>query len=410
MQKGIYERLIELDMAHLDVKGKTVLIRSELNVAFDGGIVTDETRVKESAESISALMLRGAKVVVISHLTKSEKSLEPIAPILQKYLGNKPVQFCKTITDSSAKAMIKGLLPGQCLLLENLRTDPREIKGDGEFARELMMGCDYFVQDSYGTLHRDHASITTIVKMLPVEKIGVGISLLKEARNYDKLSTAPATPIGIVIGGKKPETKIECLPALLDLPDVYLIMTGWVGAIVAQYAGVINYGPSLEHSIAPQKLERVKKALLELKEKTNNFTSPRLFLPNDHMVRKGVCAENNEEIYDIGEGYLEKIKQILSLCRIIELFGPPGYAEKFYNVGTEQLLLFVAELSEKKSTTVIIGGGESNALVAKYGIPVNRFVHISTAGGAGVMRIAHGILKGEEVLINKQSNWKGRRE
>ena len=210
----------------IEVKGKTVLVRADLNVPIKEGEVVSDLRIKASVPTLEYLQKQGAKVVVVSHLGRPEgkvhpeMSLEPVAKALAKYLEK--VSFVPEITGESVQKITAKMVPGRILLLENLRFDPREEKNDEEFAREIVKatGAEVFVQDGFAVVHRAHASTEAVAKILPAY---AGFLLEKEVTELTRVMENPEKPFVLVIGGAKVEDKQPLIEKFLPSVDKILV-------------------------------------------------------------------------------------------------------------------------------------------------------------------------------------------
>lgn len=381
----------------LPIQGKKVLLRVDLNVPIDkNGQITDDTRIQASLPTIKAILERGGKLILMSHLGRPEGkkdpkySLKPVGQALEKLLKI-PVQMAPDVVGKEVEELVHSLKPGEVLLLENLRFYPGEEAPatDPSFAKQLAKLGDVYINDAFGTAHRAHAS-TYEVPSLFAGKRGIGLLMKRELEFLGKVFHNPPHPFVALIGGAKISTKIGLLQALAQKVDTLLI--GGAMAYTFLKAQGVEIGDSLcdEHDI-----DQVRK-LLDLKEK--------LILPIDHVVRKGneiKVVSNQEGIpqgwqgVDIGPKTAALFEKHLEKGHLIFWNGPVGvFEESPFNKGTEAL----ARAVTNSQAITVVGGGDSIAALQKLGL-ANQITHLSTGGGASLEFLESGTLPGVEALI-----------
>ena len=267
-------------LADLDVAGKRVFLRCDLNVPLKDGVITDDGRIRASLPTINALLSKGASLVIAAHLgrpkgeSKPELSLAPIATRLAELLG-KPVQFAGAVTGEDVLTRAQALQSGEILLLENIRFSAAETsKEESEravFAAELATLADVYVGDGFGAVHRKHASVFDLPKLLPH---AAGTLVAAEVEVLKKLTTDPARPYGVVLGGAKVSDKLGVISNLLAKVDVMAIGGGMVFTFLAAQGKEI--GSSLVES---EMLQTVRELIKEAEDK-----GVRLILPTDIVV------------------------------------------------------------------------------------------------------------------------------
>ncbi len=383
-------------------KGATVLVRVDYNVPMKDGKVSDDTRIRETEKTIKYLLTRDAKIVLIAHLgrpkgkVEAKYSLKPVVEYVEKIMGTKThfVDDCIGPSVEKAKAELK---PGEILLCENLRFHPEEENNDENFARELAKGCDYFIQDAFGAIHRAHASTTAVTKYLPS---GIGFLLQKELEYLEKIMTNPSKPFVAIIGGAKVSDKIDVLMSLLDRVDTLII--GGAMAYTFLKAQDVNTGSSL---VENDKIEEAKKIVL--KAFKNGVD---LLLPADHVVVREINddaqTQNTQSMaipdgwigVDIGERSISIFNEKILSAKTIFWNGPVGIFEtdKFAK-GTIALAKAVAQATKNGAISVLGGGDTLNAL-KKSGVKPEEISHCSTGGGASLEFIEGKILPGLEAL------------
>ncbi|MEF3279971.1 MAG: phosphoglycerate kinase [Elusimicrobiota bacterium] len=382
--------------------GSTVLVRVDYNVPIKDGVISDDTRIRETEKTIKYLVSIGAKVVLISHLGRPKGkvdpkyTLEPVAKKVEEIMGIK-TYFVNDCIGPEVEKMKKSLKNGEILLCENLRYHPEEEKNDDSFAKELASGANYFVQDAFGAIHRAHASTSAIAKHLPG---GIGFLLQKELEYLDKIVSGPIRPFVAIIGGAKVSDKIDVLLSLLDRVDV--LMIGGAMAYTFLKAQDINIGKSL---VEEDKIEEAKKIIL--KAFKNNVE---LILPADHLVVKEIKEDSRREVtqsmaipdewigVDIGDRTISIFGSKILAAKTIFWNGPMGIFEiPPFSKGTTELAKKVAEATKKGAISVLGGGDTLNAL-KNSGVKSSEVSHCSTGGGASLEFVEGKILPGLEAL------------
>jgi phosphoglycerate kinase len=373
----------------LDVVGKRVFLRCDLNVPLKDGVITDDGRIKASLPTIKFLLSAGASIVIAAHLgrpkgeAKSELSLAPVAQRLAELLGS-PVNFVGALLGAEVTAAAEGLQPGEVLLLENIRYSPAETSKDEKeregFAQELAKLADLYVGDGFGAVHRKHASVYDLPKLLPHAAgtlVGAEVEVLK------KLTVDPARPYGVVLGGAKVSDKIGVISNLLNKVDVMAIGGGMVFTFLAAQGKEI--GKSLvETDLIPTVKELIEKA---------KASGVELILPTDIVVAAEFKADSPAKIVsadaipadhmglDIGPESAKAFAAAIEKCKTAFWNGPMGVFE-FANFahGTR----VVAQALTEVSGISVVGGGDSAAAVRALGFADSDFGYISTGGGASL--------------------------
>ena len=392
-----------------DLRGKRVLIRSDLNVPLDldgDGTITDDGRVRASVPTIRALAEAGARVVVCAHLGRPKGapearfSLAPVAERLQELLGV-PVAFATDTVGESARSVVRELVDGQVAMLENLRFNAGETsKDDGErgaFADELASLADVFVSDGFGVVHRKQASVYDVAQRLPH---AAGLLVRTEVEVLERLVTDPQRPFVVVLGGAKVADKLGVIDSLLKSADRLLIGGGMCYTFLA--AQGYEIGTSILDS---DRLEAVKGYLKSAKE-----LGVEIVLPTDLVVASGFSADatsavvdvdqipSDMEGMDIGPVSQESFAAKLADARTVFWNGPVGVFEMApFAGGTRAVAQAVASATASGALTVI-GGGDSAAAVRQLGFTDDQFGHISTGGGASLEYLEGKALPGLTVL------------
>jgi phosphoglycerate kinase len=390
-------------LADLDVNGKRVFLRCDLNVPLKEGKITDDGRIRASLPTINALLAKGASLVIAAHLgrpkgeAKPELSLAPIATRLSELLG-KPVKFAGAITGADVTAQASALVAGEILLLENIRFSAAETsKEESEratFAAELAQLADVYVGDGFGAVHRKHASVFDLPKLLPH---AAGTLVAAEVEVLKKLTTEPARPYGVVLGGAKVSDKLGVISNLLGKVDVMAIGGGMVFTFLAAQGHEI--GKSLVES---EMLDTVRGLIKEATDK-----GVRLVLPTDIVVAPAFAADSPATIVaadaipadqmglDIGPDSAAAFATAIRQCKTVFWNGPMGVFEfAAFSNGTK----VVAQALTEVSGISVVGGGDSAAAVRALGFKDDQFGYISTGGGASLEYLEGKELPGLKAL------------
>jgi len=396
----------KLTIRDLDFRGQRVFIRVDFNVPLKDGVVTDDTRIRETVPTLKLAIEKGGRLVLASHLGRPKGgpdpkySVKPAAKKLEELLG-KSVSFAPDCVGAEAESKSKGLKDGDVLVLENVRFHPEEEKNDEGFSRQLAALCDgVFVCDAFGSAHRAHASVVGITKF--VKQAAAGLLMEKELNYIGKAITNPSRPFVAILGGAKVSDKIEVVENLMKVADAMLIGGGMAYTFLK--AQGLTIGKSL---VEDDKLELAKKILADAKAK--NF---KLFLPVDHVIAPefkadapattvDVTATPADQMgLDIGPKTIELFEEQLSHAHTIVWNGPMGVFEMpAFAKGTLAIAKAVAA-GTKDGVTTIIGGGDSVAAVHQAGV-AKQISHISTGGGASLEYLGGRKLPGVEALTNK---------
>ena len=390
-------------LADLDVAGKRVFLRCDLNVPLKDGLITDDGRIRASLPTISALLSKGASLVIAAHLgrpkgePKPELSLAPIATRLSELLG-KPVQFAGAVTGEDVLSRAQALQSGEVLLLENIRFSVAETsKEESEraaFAAELATLADVYVGDGFGAVHRKHASVFDLPKLLPH---AAGTLVAAEVEVLKKLTTDPARPYGVVLGGAKVSDKLGVISNLLAKVDVMAIGGGMVFTFLAAQGKEI--GSSLVES---EMLQTVRDLIKEAEDK-----GVRLILPTDIVVAPAFAPDAPATVVsadaipadqmglDIGPDSARAFAAAIRECKTLFWNGPMGVFEfPAFAHGTK----VIAQALTEVDGISVVGGGDSAAAVRALGFTDDQFGYISTGGGASLEYLEGKELPGLKAL------------
>jgi phosphoglycerate kinase len=390
----------------LDLHGKRVFIRADFNVPLKDGVVTDDTRIRETLPTLRLAIQKGGRLVLASHLGRPKGGPDPkysLAPVAKKLseLLERPVVFSEDCVGVDAEAKSKALTDGGVLLLENVRFHPEEEKNDEAFSKQLAKLCDgLFVCDAFGSAHRAHASVVGITRF--VKQSAAGLLMEKELAYIGKAITNPARPFVAIIGGAKVSDKIEVVENLMKIADVMLIGGGM--AYTFEKAQGLQIGKSL---VENDKIDLANRLLAEAKGK--KF---KLLLPIDHVVAPEFKADAKPTIcdvsatpadqmgLDIGPRTIAAYVAEIAKARTIVWNGPMGVFEMpAFAKGTLEIAKAVAAATSGGATS-IVGGGDSVAAVHQSGTS-SKISHISTGGGASLEFLGGTKLPGVEALTNK---------
>ncbi|TQM58229.1 phosphoglycerate kinase [Humibacillus xanthopallidus] len=389
-----------------DLRGKRVLVRSDLNVPLDGTTITDDGRIRASAPTIKGLADAGARVIVCAHLGRpkgapeAKYSLAPVATRLGEVLGT-DVVFADDTVGEDAKAKAAALEDGQVLLLENLRFNAGETaKTDDEraaFAAELASLADVFVSDGFGVVHRKQASVYDVARLLPH---ATGDLVSAEVDVLRRLTKDPERPYAVVLGGAKVSDKLGVIGNLLGTADRLLIGGGMVFTFLAAQGHEV--GKSL---LEADQIETVKGYLDRAEKK-----GVEIVLPVDVVAADAFSADAAHDVVaadaipadrmglDIGPESSRLFAEKLADCRTVFWNGPMGAFEMApYAAGTKALAQALVDVTSAGALTVV-GGGDSAAAVRQLGFEDSDFGHISTGGGASLEYLEGKELPGLTVL------------
>ena len=384
-----------IKMTDLDLKGKLVLIRSDLNVPVKDGKVTSDARITASMPTINFALKAGARVMVTSHLGRPEEgvyseenSLKPVADVIAGSIG-KPVRLIKDWVEGGFE-----VAEGELVLLENCRFNKGEKKNVDDTAKKYATLCDVFVMDAFGTAHRAEASTHGVAKFAPIA--AAGILLTEELTALTKALLNPARPMVAIVGGSKVSTKLTVLESLSDKCE-QLVVGGGIANTFLKAAGN-NVGKSLcEDDLVPTAQALMKKMT------DRGATIPiavdvvvgKKFDANEPAVQKEASAvEDDDMIFDIGPKSAQEIADIIMKAGTVVWNGPVGVFEfDQFGEGTKTIAMAIANTQ----AFTLAGGGDTIAAIQKYDI-YDKISYISTAGGAFLEFLEGKILPAVEIL------------
>ena len=386
----------------ISFNGKKVFIRVDFNVPFnDEGEITDNSRIVAALPTIEFVISSGGACILASHLGRPdgknpELSLKKIIPELKKLLG-KDVIFLEDSIGDQTKETCSNLKKGQIALLENLRFYKEETKADERFAKQLSALADTYINDAYGTTHREHASTATIAQFFS-EK-APGMLLEKEIKSLKKLMDKPKKPVTAIIGGAKVSSKISVIANILGFVDNLIIGGGMA------YTFIKNNGGRIGDSIfEADRLNDCTEILSKAKNENVNVFLPEDILCSNEFSNSGLQKVTN--IYEVPEGWqgldigpktMDKFEQVILGSSTILWNGPMGVFEiPSFEKGTRVIAKTVAKATQNGAYS-LIGGGDSVAAIKKFGLQ-NQVSFISTGGGAMLESLEGKLLPGINAL------------
>lgn len=360
--------------------GTYVLMRTPMNVPIADGVVQNQFRITRALATINWLVGKGARVILVGHIGDGSASTQPIAALLTQYLP--VVHHCPEVTGSVALKMRDELQDGDVLVLENVRSDPREKKNDPDFARALADLGEVFINDAFADSHRSHASIVGVPQFLPSY---VGMNFMHECTELMKMRE-PARPALFLLGGAKFDTKLPLVEQLLGAYDHVFIG----GALANDFFKAKGYevGRSLTSQIdlTGSPLLTHEKVLLPIDVTVTDGTTTRVCAPTD------VAA--GETIYDMGPASIAQLEPLIAAASAILWNGPFGN----YEAGFEEFTMKTAELIAAARAYAVVGGGDTAASIESLGCQ-ERYAFLSTAGGAMLTFLEHGTLVGIDAIV-----------
>jgi len=391
------------DLSTIDVAGKRVFLRCDLNVPLKEGVIKDDGRIKASLPTIQLLLEKGASLVIAAHLgrpkgeAKPELSLSPVAQRLSELLGRE-VKFIGEVTGAAVTTAAESLKAGEILLLENIRFSAAETsKEESEraaFAVELAKLADFYVGDGFGAVHRKHASVFDLPKLLPH---AAGTLVAAEVQVLKKLTQNPERPYGVVLGGAKVSDKLGVIENLLGKVDVLAIGGGMV------FTFLKAQGKEIGTSLVEAEMLEVVKGLIATAEKNG----VKLVLPSDIVVAPRFAADATPTLVaadaipadqmglDIGPVSAQVFAAEIVKCKTVFWNGPMGVFE-FPNFAAG--IKVVAQALTQVTGISVVGGGDSAAAVRALGFADSQFGYISTGGGASLEYLEGKELPGLKAL------------
>lgn len=380
----------------MNFSNSKVLIRVDFNVPLDGQRkITDDTRIEAAIPTLKQLLDKNNALIIMSHLGRPQKkknedgsinvekfTLEHVVGRLSTLLGT-PVQFAKDTIGDEAKTKSEGLKAGEVLLLENTRFHPEEEAGEEQFANQLARMGDVYVNDAFGTAHRQHASTATVAKFFSKDKKAFGLLMKRELENAAKVVNNPARPFTAIVGGAKVSDKILLIRQLIEKVDNIIIGGGMAYTFMKAKGGKI--GTSL---VELDKVALAKELLELAKEKNINFLLPKDSIIADSFNKdaqtKSSDSDNIDDNWmglDIGEVARKDFADVIESSKTILWNGPMGVFEMEPFAGGTRAIAHAVAFATDQGAFSLIGGGDSVAAINQSGLS-KQVSFISTGGGA----------------------------
>ncbi len=389
----------------LNVEGKKVFLRLDLNVPIEKGNVTDTTRIDEALPTVQWLLEKNARILITAHLgrpkpkdkfTFEEKySLEPVAKCLAEKL-QKEVVLISSFGEDPVSPMMQQLKPDQLILLENVRFHPGEEKNDSDFAQSIIHGFDFYVDDAFGAVHRAHSTTVACADALKPEQRAAGLLIQKEVTTLSNLMSNPKAPFTVILGGAKVSDKIKVIESLLNYCND-LIIGGAMAYSFLDFKGC---------KVGQSRIEKDQHKILSEIFKKAETHRVRIHLPLDHIVAKdfsetapaiSIVEQNIPDDMmglDIGIKTQKKFREIILNSGTVFWNGPMGVFEwNAFASGTQAVGQAIAD----SSAISVVGGGDSVAAVNQFHL-AEKMTHISTGGGASLEFLEGKTLPGLKVL------------
>jgi len=369
---------------NLDLKGKKVLLRVDLNVPMKNGAITETSRIEKIIPTINLLVEKQAKIIIMSHIGRPKgkvvegMSLKPISEKLS-FLLKKKVLFNKDIINENTLLEINKISNGSIIMLENIRFNEGEETNDKEFSKKMSTLGDIYINDAFSCSHRSHASVEGITKYIPSY---FGLQITEEINALKKLTSEIKKPVSLIIGGSKISTKIKIINNLIKKFNNIIIVGGMANTMLK------HTGASVGKSICEYECASLIKEIIENSKKYNCDIT----LPKDVIVSKSLNGngkeknineiDENDMILDIGSKTISSIETTINKSKTVLWNGPAGYFENpnFQN-GTKKILELISQKTKNDKIFSVAGGGETVAAINKFN-KFDSFTFVSTAGGA----------------------------
>jgi phosphoglycerate kinase len=386
---------------HADLKGKRVLLRADLNVPVENGVVSDGTRIERMAHALTEIADKGAKVILLSHFGRpkgrdQKNSLKPVCAEVAHVI-KRPVKFVDDCIGETAERAVATMKNGDIVCLENTRFYPGEEKDDPAFVAQLAKLGDIFVNDAFSVSHRAHASTEGLAHVLPSY---AGRTLQAELEAFEKVLDKPARPLAAIVGGAKVSTKLALLGHLLQKVDVLIIG----GAMANTF--LLAQGKKVGKSLVEADLVATAQKIMDEAKSGKR----EIVLPVDAVVAEKFEARapsrvvdidrvgGKDMILDIGPRSVEQVISVLARSKTLVWNGPFGAFEmEPFDNGTIEVAEAAAELTQAGKLVSVAGGGDTVAALNVAGV-TDRLTYVSTAGGAFLEWLEGKALPGVEVL------------
>jgi len=369
---------------NLDLEGKKVLLRVDLNVPMKNGAITETSRIEKIIPTIKLLLEKQAKIIILSHIGRPKgkviqgMSLKPISEKLS-FLLKKEVLFNKNVINENTLLEINKISNGSIMMLENIRFNKGEESNDRKFSKKISTLGDIYINDAFSCSHRLHASVEGITKHIPSY---FGLQIAEEIKALKKITSEIEKPISLIIGGSKISTKIRIINNLIKKFNNIIIVGGMANTML-KHLGVSVGSSICEHECGP-----LIKEIIENSKKYNcEITTPKDVIVSKSLDGKGKEKNINEidedeMILDIGSKTISSIEEKINSSKTVLWNGPAGYFENpnFQN-GTKKILEIISQKTNNDKIFSVAGGGETVAAINKFK-KFDSFTFVSTAGGA----------------------------
>jgi len=388
-------------VADVNVMGQRVLMRVDFNVPLDGGKITDDRRIVMALPTVKSIIDRGGRLILVSHLGRPKAgpepkfSLKPCADRLGQLLG-KPVKFVDDCIGLPVEQAVRAMKDGDVVLLENLRFHKEEEKNDPNFSKQLASLADVYINDAFGTAHREHASTFGAAQALQGKPRAIGFLIQKEIKFLGDAVSKPARPFVAILGGAKVSDKIQVIESLLGKCDTLL-----VGGAMA-YTFFLAQGKTVGNSLVePDQVDLAKSLLAK--------AGGKLKLPVDTVVADSIDSTETAVVeggnipadksgFDIGPRTCAIYQAEIAKAKTVVWNGPMGVFEKpQFAPGTKAIAEAVANATQKNKAVTIIGGGDSAAAIEQLGLS-DKVSHVSTGGGASLEFLENGHFSTIDIL------------
>ena len=385
---------------NLELKGKKVIVRVDLNVPMKDGSITETSRIEKILPTLKLLIEKEAKIIILSHIGRPKgkivtgMSLEPISKKLSQYL-NKEVLFNKNKINENTISEINKISNGSIIMLENIRFNEGEETNNEEFSKKLSNLGDIYINDAFSCSHRSHASIEGITKYIPSY---FGLQITEEINALKKITSEIKKPVTLIIGGSKISTKIKIINNLIKKFNNIIIVGGMANTMLK------HTGSKVGKSICENDCGALIKEILENSNKYNC----KITCPVDVVVSKNLEdmgkdkdikeIDDDEMILDIGPKTISSIKKIINDSNTVLWNGPAGYFENLnFQNGTKQILEIISQKTKNDKIFSVAGGGETVSAINKFK-KLDSFTFVSTAGGAFLEHLEGKTLPGIKAI------------
>lgn len=386
-EEGTLAAMTYSSLRGAELDGKKAMVRAGFDIPMEKGVITDTSRIEAVVPTIRYILEKGGAAILIAHQDRPKGkvvpkfSQKPLVSVLEKLLGT-TVHFADSCIGPDAKKKSDKLKPGEVLLLENLRFDPREEKNDESFAKELASYGDIYVNDAFANSHRKHTSMVALATMMPAY---MGLHLEEEVKNLSKVIDDPRRPLTLIVSGAKIETKVPVIENFLQRGDDILVGGAIANTLLA--ARGFDVAKSLKEEAF---YDKAREMMLESKKtETANIHVPRDVVvasePSDGAQALDLPVENivgDMAIFDVGRVSVQRYIEIIEKSGSIIWNGPLGMYEVPQFSHASIAIAEAVRRATKDGAITIIGGGDTIDFHTKYGLPLDGYTFVSTGGGA----------------------------